>query len=74
MGAVRSPASQRVPRDSIYAMLSVRLAKSRSQLENGTDFVTDIQGVPDDVRSWGGRGYVAFHILVEEQHHTIAGA
>eukprot|EP00661_Eupelagonemidae_sp_cell13_P013915 gene13915-biopygen6549 len=45
--------------------------------ESGTDFVTDRQGVPDDVRGlpgWWGGGYVASHTLVEEQHHTIAGA
>eukprot|EP00661_Eupelagonemidae_sp_cell13_P010682 gene10682-biopygen19827 len=37
------------------------------------DFVTDSQGVPDDVRGLPG-GYVPSHTLVEEQHHTIAGA
>eukprot|EP00661_Eupelagonemidae_sp_cell13_P014389 gene14389-biopygen6576 len=35
--------------------------------------VTDSQGDPDDVRALGG-GYVASQTLVEEQHHTIAGA
>eukprot|EP00661_Eupelagonemidae_sp_cell13_P011520 gene11520-biopygen10917 len=38
-------------------------------------FVTDSEGVPDDVRGLGGGGgYVAYQTLVEEQHHTIAGA
>eukprot|EP00661_Eupelagonemidae_sp_cell13_P007325 gene7325-biopygen12041 len=40
MGSGRSPAFQQVSRDSIYAILSVRLAGFQSQLENGTDFVT----------------------------------
>eukprot|EP00661_Eupelagonemidae_sp_cell13_P015200 gene15200-biopygen11204 len=46
-----SLAFHRLSRDSIYAILSVRLAKFRSQLENGTDLVTDSRGVPDDVRA-----------------------
>eukprot|EP00661_Eupelagonemidae_sp_cell13_P016159 gene16159-biopygen14310 len=33
-----------------------RLAAFRHQLENGTDFVIDSQGVPDDVRGLGGSG------------------
>eukprot|EP00661_Eupelagonemidae_sp_cell13_P013597 gene13597-biopygen508 len=52
-----------------------RLAKMRFCDILPMDFVTDSQGVPDDVRGLpGGGGYVASHTLVEEQHHTIAGA
>eukprot|EP00661_Eupelagonemidae_sp_cell13_P023724 gene23724-biopygen14891 len=45
-----------------------------SRLTLPETFVTDIQWVPDDVRGLGGGGDVASHTLVEEQHHTTAGA
>eukprot|EP00661_Eupelagonemidae_sp_cell13_P001084 gene1084-biopygen22742 len=50
MGSGSSPAFQRLSRGTLSPSLSVRLAKFRSQLENGTDLMTDSRGVPDDVR------------------------
>eukprot|EP00661_Eupelagonemidae_sp_cell13_P018961 gene18961-biopygen14523 len=48
-----SLAFQRRYRATFSAGSAFRLAVFRSQLENGTDLVTDSQGVPDDVRCVG---------------------
>eukprot|EP00661_Eupelagonemidae_sp_cell13_P010367 gene10367-biopygen18286 len=105
-----SLAFQRKSLDTTNCILSVRFAETIFFCRLRDSFVTDSQGVPDDVRGnrtvarawrghgagvaraighfwlgvaqafpvppgvWGGGGYIASHALVEEQHHTIAGA
>eukprot|EP00661_Eupelagonemidae_sp_cell13_P014758 gene14758-biopygen14213 len=63
MPAGRSPAFQLVSRDSIFAMLSILLSAtiSRSSLRN---FVTDIQGVTDDVRGLGGGAMIWCELFI----------